>query len=178
VSFSVTGPKVVGYDSTAVDAFLHTARLAFQSEGETMSSQQVREVSFPMVKGGYLIEQVDAAIERLEDAFADRERDARIAEVGLESWNADARALAQEILNRAARDEGTKFRRTGLLTYGYHTDDVDAFADRVVGFFQHGQPLSRAEVRGAGFRAQLRGYNEAQVDALLDDLVRVMLAVK
>ena len=55
---------------------------------------------------------------------------------------------------------------------------VDAFADRVVGFFQHGQPLSRAEVRGAGFRAQLRGYTEAQVDAVLDDLVRVMLAVK
>ncbi|PTW90517.1 DivIVA domain-containing protein [Microbacteriaceae bacterium MWH-Ta3] len=178
MSFARAGKKTIGYDPEAVDAFLHTARLAFQGEGEPLTSQAVRTVSFDTVKGGYVIAEVDAAIERLEDAFADRERDEQIAVMGLDAWNVQARAIAQEILNRAARDEGRKFVRTSFLTYGYHTDDVDAFADRVVGFFQHGQPLSRSEVRGVGFRAQLRGYTESQVDAMLDELVRVMLAVK
>lgn len=178
MSFTRAEKKTVGYDPEAVDAFLHTARLAFQGEGEELTSHAIRTTSFDTTKGGYVIAEVDAAIERLEDAFAERERDEHIAAVGLEAWNAQARSIAQEILNRAARDEGRKFSRTSVLTYGYHTDDVDAFADRIVGFFQHGQPLSRSEVRGTGFRAQLRGYTESQVDALLDELVRVMLAVK
>jgi DivIVA domain-containing protein len=52
------------------------------------------------------------------------------------------------------------------------------FTDRVLSFFTAGDELSRADVRNATFRPQLLGYSEPHVDALLDELVRVMLAVR
>lgn len=56
--------------------------------------------------------------------------------------------------------------------------EVDAFANRIHDFFTAGEHLSRSEVRTVVFRPQLGGYDESQVDFLLDELVRVMLAVR
>jgi len=55
---------------------------------------------------------------------------------------------------------------------------VDAFADRLVDYFQHGKPMSIDEVRLVAFQAARRGYNETQVDLLLDNVIDVMLAVR
>jgi DivIVA domain-containing protein len=161
-----------------VDSFLASAREAFQSGDTTVTSASVRSVVFPLVKSGYAPADVDAAIDRLEDTFAERERDARIALVGIDAWNAEAREIAQDILNRIARPKGTRFRRSGLFAYGYNVSDVDAFTQQILGYFTEGGNLSRNDVRATVFRPQLRGYDEAQVDFLLDELVRVMLAVR
>jgi DivIVA domain-containing protein len=178
VTFPLADPKSLGYDQAIVDAFLDRARQAFQGTDTSLTSADLRSVAFPLVKGGYTPADVDSAVERLEDTFAERERDARIAEVGIDAWNAEARELAQEILNRIGRAKGRRFRRAGLVSYGYNVADVDAFADRVHDFFTAGAHLSRSEVRATVFRPQLRGYDESQVDFLLDELVRVMLAVR
>ena len=157
---------------------LDRAREAFQGNDTSLTSADLRSAAFPMVKGGYETSEVDAAVDRLEDTFAERERDARIAEIGLDVWNAEARELAQEILNRIGRAKGRRFRRANLFTYGYNVVEVDAFANRIHDFFTAGEHLSRSEVRAIVFRPQLGGYDESQVDFLLDELVRVMLAVR
>lgn len=182
-TFPRTSGSVRGYDVEQVEAFLATARQAYTSDdaestGGPVTSDSIRATAFDLVKGGYDAAAVDAAMERLEDAFAMREREHEIALVGEQRWNAEARAAAQELLDRLARPQGRRFRRTGLLTTGYRVGDVDAFADRVSGYLQRGERLTTDEVREVVFRAARRGYDEAQVDLLLDTVTRTMLAVR
>ena len=92
--------------------------------------------------------------------------------------DAQARGAAQEILNRLARPDGHRFSRVGALTSGYDPKDVDAFAARLTAYFQSGKPMSVDQVRTAVFRTKKRGYNETQVDLLLDAVIDVMLAVR
>jgi len=136
-------------------------------------------MAFALEKGGYSPVHVDAALERLEDAFAVRERERAVAQQGgREAWIGNARSTAQVVLDRLDRPEGEKFDRTGILTLGYAVTDVDTFAQRLLDYFQRGAPMSVEEVRTVAFRSSKRGYSEAQVDLLLDTVVTVMLAVK
>lgn len=180
-TFPLARPGKPGYDPAEVDAFLDRAREAFSVvEGDPgLSSDDIRHTAFRVVRRkGYSARHVDAALERLEEAFATRERDRELAEKGSEAFYAEARALAQEILDRLARPAGRKFRRVSIVTRGYHPADVDAFAARISAYIQEGQPLSVETVRTIAFRSRYRGYHEAQVDLLLDAVVRAMLAVR
>ena len=87
-------------------------------------------------------------------------------------------ASAQEIIDRLARPEGQRFNRVGPFTTGYSPKDVDAFTNRLVGYFQAGKPMSVDHVRTVVFGSKKRGYNEQQVDLLLDAVIDVMLAVR
>ena len=181
-TFPHTRKSTLGYNVEQVEDFLEEARRAYTAEradgSSSVTSASIRHVAFAMQKGGYAPAAVDAALERLEDAFAVRERDHVLAERGELEWNQHARATAQVLLDRLSRPEGRRFDRVGILTTGYKTSDVDAFADRLVDYFQHGKPLGINEVRTVAFRPAKRGYSEAQVDLLLDSVVQVMLAVR
>ena len=61
---------------------------------------------------------------------------------------------------------------------GYAVRDVDAFAQELSNYFQHGAPLTIDRVRTIAFRSAKGGYREAQVDYLLDSVIDVMLAVR
>jgi DivIVA domain-containing protein len=164
-----------------VEDFLEEARRAYAAErGEPIivSAESIRRTAFDMHKGGYSTTHVDAAMERLEDAFATRERDRIFAEVGDTEWYARARQTAQAVLDRLDRPLGHRFTRTNFLTTGYHEKDVDAFADRLTNFFQDGTEMSVDDVRAVSFRTKRGGYTEPQVDLLLDAVIDVMLAVR
>jgi DivIVA domain-containing protein len=170
-----------GYNVDQVEDFLEEARHAYSADPSipgVVSSDSIRTTAFAMEKGGYSPVHVDAALERLEDAFAVRERDRAVAQRGNEEWFAEARSTAQEVLDRLDRPAGEKFSRSGLLTVGYATKDVDAFAARLADYFQSGKPMSIEDVRTIAFRGVRHGYTEAQVDLLLDTVVTVMLAVR
>lgn len=170
-----------GYDIDEVEEFLEDARRAYTAENPDVSvitADTIRTTAFSMRKSGYSTTHVDAALERLEDAFAAREREREIARVGDEVWYAEARQTAQEILDRMVRPAGKRFQRVSVLTVGYSVKDVDAFADRIAAYFQSGGALTTDEVRTVAFRAQRGGYREAQVDYVLDTVTRVMLAVR
>lgn len=177
--FPFASGRTKGYEQRAVEAFLDQTRAAFERrEGAPLvTAQAVREVAFPLVVGGYSIAHVDGALGRIEDAFAARERDAAIRREGARSWVDQARGDAQEILTHLARPRGSRFARTSVLTYGYRIDEVDLVMDKLVGFFEKGQLVTVEQVRAAAFRMQRRGYREEQVDAMLDAVVQVMLAV-
>lgn len=180
---STTFPRArkTGYNIDQVEDFLEEARRAYTADPRqpgVLNAESIRTMAFAMQRGGYSTSHVDAALERLEDAFAQRERERAFAEVGDAAWYAKARSSAQAILDRLARPATKRFNRVGPLTNGYHVKDVDAFADRLVGYFQHGKPLSVEQVRTVVFRSAKRGYNETQVDLLLDAVIDVMLAVR
>lgn len=169
-----------GYDVEEVERFLADARRAYSAiDGGGLTSDEIRHTAFRVVRrDGYSVRHVDAALERLEEAFAARERDRAIAERGEDAYYRETRETAQEIVDRLARPVGQRFRRVSILTRGYHPDDVDSFADRVSGYFQRGDAVSVENVRTIAFRSRVGGYDETQVDVLLDAVIRVMLAVR
>ncbi|WP_460815353.1 DivIVA domain-containing protein [Microbacterium petrolearium] len=176
--FPVMHGRERGYRRDAVEAFMARAREAFERGDDTVDARAVRQAGFPLVRGGYQIAAVDAALGRIEDAFAARERQAAIAAEGPEAWVERARAEAQVILERLARPAGRRFDRVGPLSFGYAPKEVDIVADRISAFLQDGDPLTAEQVRSAAFRMSRGGYREEQVDALLDAVVDVILAVR
>lgn len=169
-----------GYDVDEVETFLADARRAYSAlDGGGLTSDDIRHTAFRVVRrGGYSVRHVDAALERLEEAFAARERDRTIAERGEEAYYRETREIAQEIVDRLARPTGRRFRRASALARGYHPADVDAFTERVSRYFQDGDALSIDAVRTIAFRSRFGGYDETQVDVALDAVIRVMLAVR
>lgn len=181
-TFPRTRRSIRGYAVDEVERFLDEARQAY-SAGATgpssLSARAIRTVAFGLQRGGYSPSHVDAALERLEDAFATRERERAFATQGGDAaWYTQARGTAQAIINRIDRKYGERFARVGALSQGYHTRDVDEFADRLADYFQRGAAMSVDEVRTTVFRSAHGGYNETQVDVLLDTVIAVMLAVK
>jgi DivIVA domain-containing protein len=170
-----------GYAPADVDAFLRDARSAYDldpSAEPLLTSDDIRRISFPLVRKGYSTSHVDAALERLEDAFALRERERSLDTVGRRRWLAETRETAQVLLNRLSRPAGERFTRVGRLTQGYRIEDVDALAARLVAYFETGAAVDVDTVRTAVFRPQRGGYAEEQVDRVLDAVVDVMLAVR
>ncbi|WP_241979447.1 DivIVA domain-containing protein [Cryobacterium suzukii] len=146
--------------------------------GASLTAEGIRHTAFAMHKGGYSPDQVDAALERLEDAFAARERDQATRDGGERAWMVDAEGTAEVIVARLSRPPGYRFTRTSVLAVGYKRVDVDRLANKLVKYFQDGRELTVDEVRTAVFRPERGGYREAQVDLVLDSVVDVMLAVR
>jgi DivIVA domain-containing protein len=179
VAFPSSPPGVPGYDPESVDTFLEEARRVYEAGEGDLTSSAIRQTVFPLVgKGGYETEAVDQALWRLEEAFAKREREGHTRDMGETDYYKSVRQQAQDILDRVARPQKSKFRRTGILHHGYHPSDVDHFCQRLVAYFQGQEPLSVATVRNQKFRTILGGYDEIQVDRVLDETVSVMLAVR
>jgi len=167
-----------GYDPAAVDAFLEAARVAFEGdETAELDAAGVRQVAFRLVRNGYDIAAVDAALSRIEDAFAARERERALSRSGARAWVGRSRQRGQEVLDRLTRPSRQRFARVSWLQYGYHVDEVDLVADKIARYLETGDGVTADQVRSVAFRMQRRGYREDQVDAVLDAVVEVMLAV-
>lgn len=173
----------LGYDRGEVDRALRVARQRYDTfdnggEGKRLTTWSIRHTAFTMRKGGYSAPHVDAALERLEDAVAVRERDERVERVGRDAYLNETKSTARAVLKRLQRGDGERFDRVSVLRRGYEVGEVDAFAARLEQFLRGGAPLSLREVRGVAFRPKRGGYKEAQVDLLIDAVVDVMLAIR
>ncbi len=172
-----------GYNAKQVDQFLQRARVSLENPeaaAEPISSADVRAVSFDPVKGGYSAAVVDAALDRLEDAFARRERDELIAASGEEAWLREIGNLSGILRGRLHRPDGDRFRRPAKKKVrSYNTADVDRLCRELIAYLEQDKPLSVDSVRRAAFRPAVGpdGYEEAQVDAFLDRVVELMAAI-
>ncbi len=172
-----------GYNAKQVDQFLQQARVSLEnpeSAPQPINSSEVRAVSFDPVKGGYSAAIVDAALDRLEDAFARRERDELIAASGEEAWLREIGHLSGILRGRLHRPDGDRFRRPAKKkARSYNTADVDRLCRELIAYLEQDKPLSVDSVRRAVFRpaAGRDGYEEAQVDAFLDRVVELMAAI-
>lgn len=177
-TFPHTTRRVRGYARASVDSFLARARAAFESDSGELTAREVREVAFPLVRKGYEVAAVDAALARIEDALAARERERRVADAGIHDWVGQAKDRAQEVLDRLSRRRTRRFDRVGVMRHGYRIDEVDIVTDKLAAYLESGEPVTVDQVRQVAFRVQRGGYREDQVDAVLDAVVDVMLAVR
>lgn len=177
ITFAETHGSGKGYEKRAVDAFLVRAREAFEEGAEPMTAAEVRQVAFPIVRRGYVIGAVDAALGRIEDAFAARERELAVSSGGVRAWVGQTRETAQAVLDRLSRPKGRRFDRVGTLRYGYRIEEVDLVADKLARYLETGESVTVEQVRAVAYRMERGGYREAQVDAVLDAVIEVMLAV-
>lgn len=172
-----------GYDQKEVDRALRVARERYEnfdngSGGPRLTAKSIRHTAFTMRKRGYSAPHVDAALERLEDAVAVREYEERIQNRGREECMAETKDAARAVLKRMERPSGERFRRVSILQRGYSIDEVDAFCNRIDDFLRGRVPMTLREARGVAFTSKRRGYDEGQVDLLIDAVVDVMLAIR
>ncbi len=180
-AFPLAEGSQLGYQFDQVDAFLERARQTYDQEQlalNPVTSAEIRRAAFPLKRRGYSARFVDAAMDRLEEVFYERERRVRTAQIGEEAWWAEVGQLLREVRGRLDRPRGKRFGRRGPFASGYRRSQVDAFLDRVSALFAGEGQLSTAEVRSVVFHSEWRGYNEDQVDALLDAVIELLLATR
>ena len=168
----------LGYDPQEVDQFIAVARAEFNRTDGKLRAAHIRQTAFTMRRGGYATAAVDSALERLEDAFAVREREIAVRGGQERAYYAGTRQLAKEIIGRLERPDGKRFSRVGFSRIGYSVGDVDRFAHEARSYFEDGSHVPVERVRSIAFRAKRGGYSEAQVDLLIDGLVETMLSVR
>lgn len=171
----------LGYRIEQVDGFLARSRATYdqgQALDDPVTSSEIRHVAFGVKRRGYSARFVDAAMDRLEEVFYERERRARMQEIGEDGWWAEVGQLLREVRGRLERPRGKRFRSRGIFASGYRRSQVDAFLDRVAALFAGEDQLTTSDVRGVVFHTQWRGYDEDQVDALLDAVIELLLATR
>ncbi|KIP53836.1 DivIVA domain-containing protein [Leucobacter komagatae] len=178
--FPLTSGRERGYKPEQVDLFLDQARAAYEEGGpQALTADDVRNLAFKMQRKGYSPRHVDAALDRLEDVFFERERRAIVREHGEDEWWREARGLLSDVRGRIGRPRGKRFNRRGMFALGYRRSQVDAFLDRIGAMFANREiSVTPGEVREIVFHPEWRGYDEAQVDALLDALVDIILSTR
>ena len=178
--FPKTQGREKGYQPKQVDEFLNRARTAYEDNAaKPLTASDVRNLAFKMQRHGYVPRYVDAALDRLEDVFFERERRSQMRELGEDEWWRATRGLLSEVRGRIDRPRGKRFRHRGILARGYRRSQVDAFLDRIGEMFHNREvSVTSSEVREVVFHPQWRGYDEEQVDALLDALVDIILSTR
>ncbi len=185
--FNTVGEKQLGYSCAEVDDFFAALADDFEllrsggSRQDVATSTLIRQRSFSGQAGGYVPQEVDAALDRVEDRFVVFEKERVIAREGLSAWNARLESDAELIMGRLNRPERQRFRRPSeKLTRGYFVGDVDALCESLKAHFLSDEELSPAMIREAVFSSATgeMSYEETQVDAFLDRCVSLILAIK
>jgi DivIVA domain-containing protein len=174
-SFPVSASDKPGYDKSQVDLFISKARTQYSNpELELVTSNTLRNTEFDLVHGGYEIQAVDTAMDRLEDAFAAREIQRQKLNRG-DNAVQDRLARIKEIVSgRLIRPKRKKFSNVGYLLRGYDRKQVDQLCNQVAAHLSAGTPIQLNVVRRAIFKAKRGGYVESQVDAFIDRVVEIL----
>lgn len=191
------GKRKKGYDVHQVYAFLEQAHALYEADGIQLHRSDIQDASFDIVKGGYAIPQVDAALERLEQAVTDKQTQYDIAQLGRVAWKAQTEAQFQELDRHAQRAEGQRFAPAQPKTPSYDRKQVDRLIDRVLAKAEaelerisagssgrqgpEADPtLTSPYVEDVSFtqRKGKHGYDERQVDYYLNACVNLLASLE
>lgn len=171
-SFNRAGKRRLGYSISQVDEFLKTAREQYNDPSLSLvSAMDVRATRFELEKNGYSISVVDAALEKLEDAFAAAEFGKELKNQGYFEFAEDLNEVRKLVLARCNRRSKKKFRKRKWPNKGYSTKQVDAFCSQLGNKIEKKSKLTVKELRVATFKLKRGGYAEYQVDAFLEKVV-------
>ena len=174
-TFVQAGKRKLGYDMAEVDAFLELARQQYADPSrQLVSSLDVRSVRFKLVKNGYSISVVDAALEKLEDTFAASEFSKEVTSVGFFEFEEDLDKQRAELVARCNRPNKKKFSKRKFPNKGYSVKQVDELCSQLGKSLETKADLSVKEVRTATFKSKRGGYAEYQVDAFLESIVETI----
>jgi DivIVA domain-containing protein len=180
-TFRRTPRLVRGYAPGQVDEFFARARVVYEQGGRGgVGSHDVRTAAFDLVLSGYDVLQVDAALDRMEDAFVRREQEVVRGRLGADRAFTEVAARAATLRSRLGRPDGERFDRGAGFDLAYDVDDVDDLCARLIAYFEQGEAMNVDDVRRAVFRPRRgrRGYVEHQVDAFCDRAVEVFAALR
>lgn len=179
--FPRVGAFRLGYHRAEVDEYFSQARVAYEQlqPGADLAAFDVRRVNFDLTRRGYSTAAVDAALDRLETAFATRSKERYVARYGQDAWMRDLADRAQTLYPRLRRPAGERFARPRRMRGGYDARQVDRLMDRLVAFFDTGAPLTADDIRAAAFkrRSGRGGYDERVVDVYLARAIDILLGV-
>jgi DivIVA domain-containing protein len=174
-TFVRSGKGKLGYQPEQVDEFIALAKKQFQNpDHQQLDVRTLRAIRFDLVKNGYSISAVDAATEKLEDVFAERELQRFRAELGQLVFEDTLNELTELLANRVSRSKGKRFARRTWPNRGYSGKQVDALCSRVSKHLDRVETLTVKEVRLTVFRSKRGGYAEHQVDAFIDKVVELI----
>lgn len=174
-SFKNVAKGKFGYSPAEVDAFIAKARSQYNNfSAQILDWRDITSQNFSLVKGGYDVVAVDAAIDKLQDTFAERELSKKSNPFAPSLSGSILTELRGLLLGRTDRGKGKAFARAGVAGVGYSRKQVDALLSIVQEFLNGAQPLSLEEVRELKFKIQRGGYFESQVDAYVERLVEYL----
>ncbi len=174
-NFPTAGAKELGYEPGQVDAVINQARVQFaEPNSNIIDAKNLRTAQFDLVADGYQIDAVDAALDRLDDAFAQREKQRLAANLNSVDAFDEVDKIRKLIKGRVRRPNGKKLARAGLFAKGYSVRQVDQFLTRVGLRLSGKAELSISELRSVTFKPKWGGYIENQVDALIDKTVEYL----
>lgn len=185
-----TSKRKWGYDSEQVDAFLERAHMLYEGEGAQLTQHDIQNVSFDLVKGGYVIAQVDAALARLERAVVDKQTTWEISQHGRVAWKAQTESLFRQLDAHSKREHGERFKPGEVKEPSYDRKQVDRIVDQCLtkaagelGVEEVSEDdakklvdLNSQTVANVIFtqRKGKRGYDERQVDYYLNECVQLL----
>lgn len=170
--FVKTSKRNLGYEPSEVDLLISQARTVFaQADAIVTDEGFIRNAQFGLVKGGYEIAPVDAALDRLDDAFGLQLARNLIRRSGYEQARVKLANWRETLLARTKRPIGKSFDKAGFLAKGYHVKQVEITLGNIAAHLEGGAKLTTAQLRDVKFKLVGGGYDEAQVDAFLDRTV-------
>ena len=177
--FPTVGRWASGYDREEVEEFFERAKAAYENGEVAMSGADVRSAAFDLVRHGYDPAAVDAALDRLETAFIQRDRSEFVASNSQDAWMEQVAEQATSLYPRLVRPRNERFAPPERGR-GYQREAVDDVLDDLVAYFDEGAELTAADLRSATFPAASRSsaYAEGPVDAFLDRAIEILLAVE
>lgn len=166
--------KILGYHPEQVDSLIANARVQFADPSQhLLDNGKLRHSAFNLVPGGYLIKAVDAALERLDDAFAVQEVQRNLAQNGRHQLDADVANLKSLLEGRTSRPKGKRFAKVKPWHRGYSKSQVDSLCVVIAQNLTGTITTDVDQLRSAEFKASWGGYAENQVDAFIDRAVEL-----
>ncbi len=180
--FTKVNPLRTGYDREQVEEFFAKVRAAYERavvDVDGLAPMDIRRAAFDLARRGYKTAEVDAALDKLEDAFAKRLRDQYVTQHGQEAWQSDLSQRAQTLYERLRRPARERFNRPKALRRGYDARAVDKVLNGITDYFDKGELITSQDIRSQSFKrvAKWRAYDERQVDAYLAKAVDILLGV-
>lgn len=173
-AFPFVSQKQLGYQPAEVNEFVAKLREQYLApESTSLTALQIRGQEFSLARGGYQIDLVDAAIDRLEDKFAEREISRMLAQ-SRDSVLERSAQIRELLSSRVSRPSKSRFSRTGLFLRGYDPRQVDSFVDQVSHHLAGRADLELSKVRRAVFRSSRNGYHESKIDAFIDRVIELL----
>ena len=182
-----------GYDIDQVDEFLDRAHQLYDAAQPQLNQEDIQNVLFTLVRGGYDIEAVDRALLRLEQAAVDKQTSYEISSEGRVAWRTKTVQLAQTLMPRANAGNGYRFADGHGKEPSYDRKQVDSFVVNAVtricdelgieypqavssSNFDSDEDFTPRYVSTILFTQRIgdRGYDEGQVDMYVNRISQVV----
>ena len=164
-----------GYNPKQVDALFDLAKRQYENPNLVLvRASDLRGLRLDLVRGGYATNQVDAALDNLEDHFIKTEVAAFRERFGDQELVKRYSELRDALIPRLKREKAQRFTKVSILSRGYDKKKVDALCDQLLAHFDVTRKLKVGDLRRVQFSSTRLGYSMPQVDSFLDRVIEAM----